>query len=327
MELPITKYNHDEKQEEEPENFDEINPNLLKIIDKYHDKINSITTTINISEIIGYISFLIFLLMLTIRLAPNINFNWLILLAPSLTCLFSFTILLNMYLKLKDLFDESEHLREEKNSSLGSILSYFCLNTGSLCIIIFLILISLRLQNIIMIKINEIAIPLYIFSGIALFYYIFIFPAFIKNKIIFPLVMFGVYILTGFIFSVMLNTRLDNISNTLFIFCFISILLGVLFHIVVYIYLLVIANKNTLLNVISVLFSLSLLFTALILIPLKLDNAINIYNWIPMVMIIFSYVILISDKLFNFFDKTGSENNKNDLYLSNNFDNDIERHY
>jgi hypothetical protein len=231
-----------------------------------------------------------------------------------------------MYLKLKDLFDESEILIEDKNSSLGSILTYFCLNTSIICIGIFLILISLRLQNLISIKINEIAIPLYILSGIALFYYIFIFPAFIKNKLIFPLMISGAYILCGFISLVMVNTRLDNISNCLFIFSFLSILIAIAFHIVGYSYMLLNANRNNLLNVISVLFSLTLLFTALLLIPLKLDNMINVYNWIPMVMIIFSYVILISDKLFNLFEKNESENEiKNDPYYINSNENVIEK--
>ena len=205
MDLPITtKLKYDIKQEEDLENFHEINPNLLKIIDKYQDKITFITNTINITEIIGYFSFLAFLLMLTIRLSPNITFSWLILLAPSIACLVSFTILLNMYLKLKDIFDESENFNEEKNSSIGSILTYFCLNTASICIIIFLVLISLKLQGIIALKLNEISIPLYLLSGIALFYYIFIFPAFVKNKLIFPLVMLGVYLVTSFIFMVLL---------------------------------------------------------------------------------------------------------------------------
>jgi len=321
----MTKMKLDDNSLEDSENFDEINPNLLKIIDKYQDKLTSITNTINQTEIIGYISFLVFLLMLTIRLSPNITFNWLILLAPSLTCLFSFTIFLNMFLKLKDLFDGAENFdEEEKNSSFGSILSYFCLNSISLCLLIFLILLFTRLQNIITLKLNEIAIPFYVLSGIVLFYYIFIFPAFIKNKMIYQIFMTGVYILGSFIFMVLINTKIDNNSFGLYSFIFIPIFIGISLHIAFYIYMIINSSKNNYLNLMTVLFSLLLLFSSLLLIALRLDDFINIYIWIPMVMLIFSFMLIVSDKLYNFFEIKGSEM-KNEQFSNNNENN--EKHF
>ena len=94
--MEIKNTNRNEKIDES-ENYEVINPNLLKIIDKYQDKINSIANVINTTELIGYIFFFIFLLMLLIRLSPKINYNWLYLSLPSIICLVSFTILLNMY--------------------------------------------------------------------------------------------------------------------------------------------------------------------------------------------------------------------------------------
>ena len=171
------------KSELDSDSFGEINPILLKIIEKYKDKINSISLLINVSEIIGYISFLGFLLILTIRLSENFNFSWLILLIPSLICLISFTFEMNMYLKLKDIFAEVVMTEEGTSSSLGSFLSYLCLNFGSLCLIVYTILLFLKLDGFIK-NLNEIAIPMYMLKGIIIFYYIFIFPAFIKNKMI-----------------------------------------------------------------------------------------------------------------------------------------------
>ena len=340
MELPITKINKnteaDYKPEEDLENFDEINPNLLKIIEKHQDTITNITNTINFSELIGYVSFLVFLLMLTIRLASNMSFNWLFLLAPALTCLISFTILLNAYLKLKDLFDESENENfedEKTNSSLGSILSYFCLNTASLCAFVYLILLSLKLQIIISINFNEAGIPIYVLFGIAVFYYIFILPAFIKNRLIFPLLMFGLYIISSFIFFVLLNMKLDkNMQGGYYSLVFLSMLITISFHMLFYTYLLVKSAKNNFLNYISNLVALLLLLLGLLLIGLKLDSVITIDNWVPMVLVIFAYMILVSDKIYALFDKSEGEsnnNNKNSEHsLSDNGHNfDSEKHF
>jgi len=333
MELPITKINKNEedlKTEDDSENFDEINPNLLKIIEKHQDKIITITNIINISEFIGYLSLLVFLLMLAIRLSPNVSFNWLILFTPAATCVISFTIILNAYLKLKDIFEESDNLEEENknsSSSLGSILSYFCLNSASLCALVYLVLLSLRLQNIIIsINYGEIAIPIYVLYGIAVFYYIFILPAFLKNKMIFPLFIFGVYIIASFIFFVLLNMKLDKImQGGYYSLIFFSMLSAIAFQIVYYGYLLVkaIMVKNNFVIYISIEIALSLLLVALLLTGLKLDSVISIDNWVPLVMIIFSYMILISDKLYAFFEKNGNLN-QNEQYLSNY---DSEKHF
>lgn len=330
MELPITtKINEEDyKPEEDLENLDDINPKLLKIIEKHHNKIATITNTINISEFTGYISFLVFLVILSIRLSPKISFNWLILLAPAATCIISFTILLNAYLKLKDLFDESDNFEEEEhntknnNGSLGSILSYCCLNTASLSILVYLVMLTLKLQGILnIINFNDMAIPIYILYGIAVFYYIFIFPAFIKNKMIFLLFMFGLYIIASFIFFILLNMKLDkSIQGGYYSLVFFSMLLAIGLHMICFCYLIAINiyEKKNILNHISITIALLLLLVVLLLTGLSLDNVIKIDNWIPSVIAIFAYMILVSDKLYSFFDKNGNPNtNRNEQYFSN----------
>jgi len=329
MELPIAKSNkiteEDYKPSEDLDNLDEINPTLLKIIEKHHDKINNITNTINFSEIIGYLAFLVFLLMLTIRLSTNIGFSWLILLAPALTCVIAFTILLNAYLKLKDLFDEAEIFESEKsNHSLGSILSYFSLNAASLCVMVYLVLLGLKLQNLVSISFNETTIAIYVLYGIATFYYIFIFPAFIKNKLIFPLFMFGVYIISSFVFFLLLNMRLDRNLNTYYTFVFSPLLISPLLHMICYSYLIIISSKKDYLNSISILVALALLLSGLLLVGLKADSLISVDIWVPMVLAILAYMILISDKLYSFLDQSGNTSgtlNKNEQFVSNNTNN------
>jgi len=336
MELPITKNTNntreDYKAEEDIENMDEINPNLLKILEKHQDKITNITNTISVSELIGYVAFLVFLLMLTIRIAPNVSFNWLILLAPALTCVIAFTIMLNAYLNLKDLFDESENDEKSSNSSLGSVLSYFSLNTASLCVLIYLALLGCKLQNIISINFNEIAIPLYVLYGIALFYYIFIFPAFLKNKLFLQLLLCGLYIIASFVLVLLLNMKLDKTimqqgQGGYYSLVFLSMLITIFFHMLCYAYFLSVSAKHNFLNYTSVLVAQLLLETALLLVGLKLDSVISIDSWAAMVLVIFAYMILVADKLYAIFDQSvnaqqhndGSKNNEQ--YFSNNSNN------
>jgi len=67
------------------------------------------------------------------------------------------------------------------------------------------------------------------------------------------------------------------------------------------------------------------------LIGLKLDAVISIENWVPMVLGIFAYMILVADKLYAFFEKNaGAQNynsnksNNNENYFSNNAGNNFE---
>ena len=307
MEIPITKLKSPETQEE-LDNFDDINPNVLKIIDKYQKKITEITNVISVTEYIGYFTFLIFLLMLTIKLSSNFEFNWMFLLLPAFICLISFSLLLNMYLNLKDIFDEAENIgNEEKNTSLGSLLSYLCLNTGCICVGLYLFLITLKMQGYVLLKLNEIAIPLYILSGIAMFYYIFIFPAFIKNKFYFDISVIGLYILGSFTFLVTINSKIDTVSKNPFVNLFLFFLIPIVFHMIYYLYLLI-TNPETILNNLSMLVSIILIFSGLLMFGLKLDNSITVENWVPMILIIISYFILISEKVFKIFEKSNPEN-------------------
>lgn len=293
------------KSEIDSDSFEEINSNMLKIIEKNGEKINSISLFINISEIIGYTFFLGFLLILTIRLGESFNFSWLFLLIPSLITIISFTLEMNFYLRLKDLLTDG--FTDEKNtSSLGSILSYFCLNTGSICLTIYTILLGMKLDNIIKMNFNEIAIPLYMLMGILMFYYIFIFPAFLKNKMMLELFIIGLYLLATFLFVLLINLKVDTESNVQFCYLALS-LLSVMFLNIVYFLYSILFNRNEMINNVTNLISLLLVFVSFVLICLKLDKVIILDNWIPLSLIIFSYLIFVSDKIFLLFESKNIE--------------------
>lgn len=307
MEIKNTKRN---EKIDESENYEVINPHLLKIIDKYQDKIYSIANVINTTELIGYFSFFIFLLMLLIRLTPKINFNWMYLSLPSIICLVSFTILLNMYLNLKNIIDEVENIstndNHQKNLSVGTTLSYYSLNIGGLCLGIYIILLCFKLDGFLLLKLNQIAIPLYILFGILILYYAFIFPAFVNRQLLFEIIMIGIYLTGLLIFLVSLNSKIDNRTENHYIYLFLIILIPMILHIFYYIFVLI-TKKYNFVNNLMILTSILLLLSSLFLIGLKLDNIISIETWIPMLIIVFSFSIVVSDKIFIFEDKIQSQ--------------------
>ena len=77
-------------------------------------------------------------------------------------------------------------------------------------------------------------------------------------------------------------------------------------NIIYYIYS-IIFRKNEFVNDLTNLLTLLLVFTGLILLSLKLDKEISIGNWIPLSLVIFGYLIFISDKIFQFFESQNSE--------------------
>jgi hypothetical protein len=81
--------------------------------------------------------------------------------------LVSLSIYLNLFFKLKDLYDEFENM--ENNAYEGSILSYFCLNTGAICLCVFLILTAFNASPKVSLDWNVVAVPLYVLLGISFF--------------------------------------------------------------------------------------------------------------------------------------------------------------
>ena len=104
MESNLESQSNTPNKSEESDFFEEeINSNLMKILEKNAEKINTISALITGAEIIGYSFFFVFLILLTIRLSENFNFSWLFLLIPSLITIISFTFEMNLYLKIKSM--------------------------------------------------------------------------------------------------------------------------------------------------------------------------------------------------------------------------------
>ena len=289
---------------EEPE----INDLLNKIIEKNIEKIEWYSNVLKSSELISLFSFLIFLIILCLKLSPIGNFSWLYLNIPGIISLIGIIIILNCFFIIKDLIDKSEN---PNNTSIqkGSLISLIVTNIIIFSFSIFLFLITLRLNESITNKkdLNLIFIPFYI-SLIALFLFgIFIFPSFIYNGLYFEIGLIFTYIICGFISSSLLCSKVNNINglnhnNKLKYFhCFIPFYFSISTNIFYYILNMIFDNtkNNTYSNLVYI-FGLLFIFISGLITQLKEDNIINNKNnYFQVILLIVSLILFSFDIIIN----------------------------
>jgi hypothetical protein len=282
------------------ENENEIDERLLKIYERNLSKISKVSYWMKVFKITGIFTFLIFLITLTVRV--KVSFSNFFLLSLIIVALICFTGLLNMYLKLKDIFDEEEVTTEgeEGSSQIGSVLTYFCLNTVAISFMIYMVLVCLKLENFITINWNIIGVPIYVVFGIFLFYAIFILPAFLQNKLYIELIIIFVYLICGFVFTILLNFKLDKNLNSSFMNVFTSIIFALGLH-TIYILIEIFNNfKSETFSKFGALIFALLSIVSLVLIPLKADGLIpNMDYWLPASLVCTGYVFFVLDKIIS----------------------------
>ena len=293
--------------------FEEPGPNesLNKIIEKNIEKIELYSQIMKISELISLFSFFLFLILLCIKLSPNGNFNWLYLNIPGIISLVGIIVILNSFFIIKELIDKSEN---PNNTSIekGSFICLIALNLIGICLIIFLFLITLRLNNYINNKkdLNIVFIPFYISLIILILFGIFISPAFIGNGLYFEIVLFFLYLLSAFIFSGLLcnkvnnKNQLNNNNKVKYFHCFIPLYFCIGAHIFYFIFNVIIdkmknISYNIFSNLISI-FGLILIFISFLITQLKEDNVINNKNhFIQLLLLIVSFILFSFDFIIN----------------------------
>ena len=262
--------------------FEEPGTNELlnKIIEKNIEKIEFYSQIIKICEFISLFSFLIFLILLCIKLS-------------------------------KELIDKSEN---PNNTFIekGSFISLIALNLIGICLIIFLFLVTLRLNEYISNKkdLNIVFIPFYISLIILILFGIFISPAFIDNSLYFEIVLFFLYLLSSFIFSGLLcnkvnnKNKLNNNNKLKYFHCFIPLYFCIGAHIFYFVFNMIIDKmKNFGYIFFSNLISISgliLIFISFLITQLKEDNIINNKNhYIQILFLIFSFILFSFDFIIN----------------------------
>ena len=272
-----------------------------KIMNLYYEKINTMSKWIQIGTNVGMISFLIFLGLLFAKVS-NSEFPTFVLLIFALTTLIFYTIVGNLYLAIKDILDKVENNNDY--IQLGSKISYFCLNTSAACGLCYLILLTLKIDNVIQGEFNLIALPFYIFMGISLFYAIFIFPAFVEAKLIVELVLLMLYIISGFIFAFLLNLKLDKALDSNYNLIFIPVYFVLGFHAFVTSFNLFLTKMSFIQSLMS-LFAIVGFLCSIVLLGLKLDN-IFITTCTPVLVCwIVTYLLVAIPKFYevNFSDE------------------------
>jgi hypothetical protein len=284
----------------------ELMNQLDNFIEINQDKIEKLTKYMDISQYIAYFSFITFLTIVTFK--ASFEFSWFFLFGPALLTVICLTTYLNLFLKLKDLYDEFE--KKENNVNIGSVLSYFSLNTGGICLSIYLILATLKANSIIGLDWNIIAVPLYVLLGIAFFYLIFITPAFISNSYYFDIILIYTYMIASFIFLTFINMKLDKEIDSSYIHLFIPYIFALFMHIS-YSVVGLVRNKelNSMKEKVVYLVCVSLLLLASILSPLKLDKTIGVPGWVCVVLCLFAFILSIYDRIVKLFKNEDEEEN------------------
>ena len=290
---------------------DLTNDSLNKIIEKNIEKIEFYSEIIKISEYISLLSFFIFLILLCIKLSPKGNFNWLYLNIPTIITLLGIILILNSFFIIKNLIDKSEN-PNNTNIEKGNFISIISLNFIGICLIVFLFLVTLRLNDYINNKndLNLIFIPFYISLIIFFLFGIFISPAFINNGLYFEIVLFFLYLLSGFLFSGLLckkvnnKNQLNNNNKLKYFHCFIPLYFCIGGHIFYFIFNMIFDKmKNIGYNFYSNLISISgliLIFISFLITQLKEDNIINNKNhFIQIIFLIISFILFSFDFIIN----------------------------
>ncbi len=280
---------------------------LMQVYEKNISKINTIQKTMDISKVIAVISVLLFLILLAIKV--DRDFTWFVPFIPAATALLSFAVLFNLFLKLKDIFDdtgksEDKDKDDEESSHIGSNVSYFCLNLIVLNVLIYMILFSLKCDNIMESDWNVISIPIYIVFGIATFYAIFILPAFIQNKMYMESIMLFTYLICSFIFFILINLKGDKNIASEYFSVFLPFIFPLGLHFIYLISILVVSKKNNWFRLITESGWLFFLFVACVLIIAKadkVDSKTGYGYWLPVVMVLIGYCMFVSEKVLSFF--------------------------
>jgi len=309
--LSIDSNNIIENNENELIFEDLTNDSLNKIIEKNIEKIEFYSEIIKISEYISLLSFFIFLILLCIKLSPKGNFNWLYLNIPTIITLLGIILILNSFFIIKNLIDKSEN-PNNTNIEKGNFISIISLNFIGICLIVFLFLVTLRLNDYINNKndLNLIFIPFYISLIIFFLFGIFISPAFINNGLYFEIVLFFLYLLSGFLFSGLLckkvnnKNQLNNNNKLKYFHCFIPLYFCIGGHIFYFIFNMIFDKmKNIGYNFYSNLISISgliLIFISFLITQLKEDNIINNKNhFIQIIFLIISFILFSFDFIIN----------------------------
>ena len=296
----------------------ETNEFLSNIIEKNLYKITLCSNIMKYSEIISLLSFLIFLIILCIKLSPSFSFNWLFINIPGIITILGIISIFNCFFYIKDLIDKCENI-DNNSIQAGTLFSFILSNIIGISLLSFLILVTLRLNENIKsgTDLNLIFIPLYIMLCALFLFLIFISPAFISNNLYIEIILIFVNLLSGFIFSGLLCfklNKLNNINNNKikYFHCFIPFYFCIGANIFFIIFIIISKYfKNMEFKFLSnfmYIIGFIFLFIGGLITQLKQDNIMtNKNNFIQIILFIISFLLFSLELIYNLLINEESE--------------------
>jgi len=276
-----------------------------KIFQENQDKIICHVISMQYLQVISIFSGIIFFLLLAIFLSLQspISNSWIYISIPFLVGEITLALSLTLFLNLSVIYNDGRLI-------LASWISYFAVNLSALALIIFSISVPLKIEGYIIVPWGLITIPLYIFIGICLLYFIFMMPALLDKKCYWDIVIISSLILNFFIFMLLLNSRLDNSYSLSYVNIFIPVWITSAFFFAYIINMFVqSSNIYDFYTAITNLISNILLTAATVLIALNLDKTYPTPYWATFLLIIFSYMIFFTERLLFQFNISFLEKN------------------
>lgn len=291
----MTKYQDADKNSANDMEYDDY---MSKIYERNIEKIIKYSNIIKFSQLSSFLSFFCFTLLLFFKLYKLFQFTTFILLIPASLAILSFSLMLNMYLKLKDIFDEAQKSIDLDNvTSVGTLISYFCLNTCTISILTYLTLLCFRIEGLINSQWNVIGIPFYFNIGLVFFYWILILPALFQNKMYSEITITSTYMIGATIFFFWFNFKLDELySNT-----FLNILIPVMFplglHFIFSVVELISSSKSDIIKKINTCLFILASLAAVVLTGLISVDRVKLEYWCPILIFLFAYAFILLEKL------------------------------
>jgi hypothetical protein len=297
-----------------------------------------------ISQTLAFFSIFIFLIMVCIQVKMR-SIQYLYFLLPILVGIISFTIYMNSYLRTKDIFENSKKLiftgvEKTENCSLSSFITYTSVNIIALFLIFYSVSLSLKLDNISIfrdVEFNLLAVPIYLSLSILIFYFIFISPALFSNKYYFEIALISSYLIGGFIFFILINTKLDRGGNYTYLLAFIPIIIPFSLHFIHALYdsfnavlsddPVNVIGLDTIILKFNFFLSISFILASSILIPMQLDKHQGAFkqfpmdDYVPILLFILGYTFIMIERFYLIYQESlissNNEEEKQPLFTAN----------
>jgi hypothetical protein len=265
---------------------------------KHKEDLDCIWKITDICSITCLIGMVVLFIALMIKIALINSFSWFFLLIPAIFTLCSYTISVNLFIRSLDLDIEGK-----------SWVKYILINITALSTFTYLIIFCCKMEKLVLATWLVISIPLFLSLFFLSLYLMFLLPDYLISKSFFEISVISIYVFSINLFTYMIHHKLDNLNTQgeiTFSQVFISLFLATGWHFVYSLFYIFYYIQEKFLKRILQLLGILLLIGSLSFTVLILDKKIKMYGYVPVLLIMFSYIFFSLFYMFKFI--TASEN-------------------